>query len=470
MKELLCTAPVLVFFDEKAFEHALHVDASNISCGGVLVQRNSQEDRHVHPVAYASRKFSKSARNLSTIERETLGILFCSKKFRKYLLRRRVMVYTDHASLTWINSLKTENNKLQRWSIALGEFQFVYIHRSGTANRDADALSRNAVEEAPPENIDPVDADTFHLNSVEVQTNDLRIEQLKDKYCGPIIDVLENQVKERSERAERMAVLHVMDMGLLYYRIKVDGVPRQLLVLPRSMWVQVCRSVHEARSGLAHLGLKRCLDVMVKRFYFPKMNRFLKQFIATCHVCQTRNASFSSAMGKLQTIPVVPRVWYSVVCDTVGPIKRSSKGNRYVFTCIDEFSSFLVAKPVAKHPQLAFTKFLLEVALRYGFFRVLRTDMGGEMTGNIVKGLVKIMDVKHLTGSGWRPQTTGKIERQHRTLGAQLAKMCSEDQADWDEQLPYAVFAINASPSSTTGMSPYQCMYGVECLFALDNG
>ena len=82
-----------------------------------------------------------------------------------------------------------------------------------------------------------------------------------------------------------------------------------------------------------------------------------------------------------------------------------------------------------------------------------------------VEELLKLLAIKHQKGSGWRPQTTGKIEVQHRTLGQILSKLCSENQKDWNLTVPFACFAMNVSKHSVTGVSPCQALYRVPCLF-----
>ena len=471
LKEKMCSAPVLVFFDENAAEYAMHVDASNNSCGGVLLQKSKSTDKYFHPVAYCSRKFSKSEQNLSTTEREALGILYCAERWRKYILGRRVVLYTDHISLTFINNLKTQNAKLQRWSIRLSEYQFIYIHRSGAKHKDADALSRNAVGEAPPENAEPAEFPMLILVAeLDLQTLDLVSEQLADDFCKPIIEFLSTASQDTPERIQRLAQMFTIDNGILYH-VSNDawGYEVQRLVLPKVMWTQVCETVHDHRTGLAHLGYSKCLEVILRRFYWKGMARTIRQYVGSCHVCQTRNPGRSEKYGLMQQIHVTPRVWYSVVCDTVGPMPRSTNGHTYILTCVDEFSGFLVAKTTSSHTSLTFAKFLLEIALQYGFFKIMRSDLGTEFTGQVTQHLLKMMDVKHLKNTAWRPTTTGVVERRHRTLGAQLAKLAAEDQSDWAKHVPYAVFAMNASQNETTKVSPYKMLYGVECHFAFDS-
>ena len=66
-----------------------------------------------------------------------------------------------------------------------------------------------------------------------------------------------------------------MDEGVLYYKVKEPGWSRELLVLPRSQWLEICASIHDDKACLAHLGYKKCLEVLSERFYFRNMAKFL---------------------------------------------------------------------------------------------------------------------------------------------------------------------------------------------------
>jgi hypothetical protein len=61
LKEKMVTTPILVFPDwEKTFH--VHVDASTITLGAILVQPGAGDLDH--PIAFASRKLSKSEQEL----------------------------------------------------------------------------------------------------------------------------------------------------------------------------------------------------------------------------------------------------------------------------------------------------------------------------------------------------------------------------------------------------------------------
>ena len=93
-------------------------------------------------MAYFSRKFLPREQRYSTVEKECLAIKLAVQAFKVYLLGRPFMVENDHRALAWLNRLKDSNARLTRWSLALQPYVFNIKHQAGTANSDADALSR----------------------------------------------------------------------------------------------------------------------------------------------------------------------------------------------------------------------------------------------------------------------------------------------------------------------------------------
>ena len=129
-------APILVYpqVTVGANPFILQTNASAMGLGAVLEQDNKV-------IAYASRSLSKSECNYSTIQKECLASVFAMKQFRHYLLGCPFTVMTDHAPLQWLSAQKMEG-LLCRWALALQEYTVKIVHRKGTLNGNADALSR----------------------------------------------------------------------------------------------------------------------------------------------------------------------------------------------------------------------------------------------------------------------------------------------------------------------------------------
>ena len=141
VKLLLQKSPVLKSPDyEKPFK--LIIDSSDVGTGSVLVQEAS--DGLDHPVSYFSKKFLKYQKNYSVVEKETLGLVLALEHFDVYLGSTpfKIKVYTDHNPLTFLKTMKNENQRLVRWSLALQEYNLEIQHIPGSENVVADALSR----------------------------------------------------------------------------------------------------------------------------------------------------------------------------------------------------------------------------------------------------------------------------------------------------------------------------------------
>lgn len=142
LKARLATAPVLAFpqTGDSAGRFVLDTDASAAALGAVLSQEIGGTER---VIAYGSKTLNKAQRNYCTTRRELLSIVHFCRVFRPYLLGKRFLLRTDHASLTWLLNLKDTEGQLARWLLCLQEFDFEIRHRSGTSHTNADALSRH---------------------------------------------------------------------------------------------------------------------------------------------------------------------------------------------------------------------------------------------------------------------------------------------------------------------------------------
>ena len=133
--------PVLTAPDFKS-SFKLAVDASDVAAGAVLLQ---EDDEGVeHPVCYFSKKFNKSQRNYSTIEKECLALVLALQHFEVYVTSSSlpVVVYSDHNPLVFIRKMKDKNQRLLRWSLMLQEYVLEIRHIKGKDNVIADCLSR----------------------------------------------------------------------------------------------------------------------------------------------------------------------------------------------------------------------------------------------------------------------------------------------------------------------------------------
>ncbi|GBO00247.1 Retrovirus-related Pol polyprotein from transposon 17.6 [Araneus ventricosus] len=111
LKNALTLEPCLKLPDfSKPF--SLCTDASKFALGAVLVQ--DDEGGFQHPVAFASKKLSKSEISYSVVEKETLGVVFGVTQFKSYLYGRKFTVYSDQQCLTRVKSFNDPTSRISR--------------------------------------------------------------------------------------------------------------------------------------------------------------------------------------------------------------------------------------------------------------------------------------------------------------------------------------------------------------------
>jgi hypothetical protein len=66
-----------------------------------------------------------------------------------------------------------------------------------------------------------------------------------------------------------------------------------------------------------HGGVKHTLIRLSSVFYWPNMRKDVKQFIASCLVCQQTKCTTQAPAGLLQLLPIPDVVWDAVTMDFI---------------------------------------------------------------------------------------------------------------------------------------------------------
>ncbi|CAG2184771.1 TRMT2A [Mytilus edulis] len=139
LKQKLTSAPILAFPDfEKEF--FLSIDASDSAIGYVLGQKHHEGLEKV--IAYGGRGLRDQEKRWHINHKEGLALIEAIKTFKPYIANNQFTVYTDSITVRWLNNSKDATGRLGRWSLFLQQYTFNIVHRPGTQNQNADALSR----------------------------------------------------------------------------------------------------------------------------------------------------------------------------------------------------------------------------------------------------------------------------------------------------------------------------------------
>jgi RNase H-like domain found in reverse transcriptase/Reverse transcriptase (RNA-dependent DNA polymerase)/Integrase zinc binding domain/Integrase core domain/Retroviral aspartyl protease len=193
LRKALYSSPILDYPDfspENTF--VLTTDGSRSGLGAVLSNANGRA------VAYASRALNSAERNYSVTEIELLGNVWGIKHFRPYLFGRHFEVRTDHRPLVYLFSQVDPSSRLNKFRMALQEYDFTVTYIKGKDNVVADALSRIHVSELNQLHSELVSAKILVVTRRMAQTEKVSA----DERVGSRVED-ENSVAERVGSAKK---------------------------------------------------------------------------------------------------------------------------------------------------------------------------------------------------------------------------------------------------------------------------
>ena len=501
LKKALCEAPVL---RHPNFElpFSICTDASGYGLGAVLSQTYADGD---HPIAYASRTLKEQELRYSATEREALGIWWAIDHFIDYVEGVHFTVFTDHKPLLSLGQKAMNNRRLELIAHKLSEFQFTIIYRKGSENTNADVLSRypfipcrkkrscetqtNAsLSNDYDENNDfSTTVPKFKTRkNVQVQTIRLVLNQPNQQAAAanladlprlqkqiPFFQALIQYLLTDNWPAKGTFQYEVVRHADLFYleddetliRIAPDG--HSMKCLPPMLYKIAFYDGHICVTG-GHFGIAKTIHKIQEAFWWPNMTKTIGEYIKECPLCLSHKAPPINPKENMGMRPLTERPWQRIHMDVWSPGGISSSGINHVVAFIDSFTKYVIAVPIKDHKaETIFDIFLTHVVLVYGMPEVFFSDGAPEFTGNLQAELCKVFGVTRRITTPYRPQANGIIERVFRTLRPVMAMFATQNTRQWDEYLPYVIWAYNSSYHASIQDTPFHLMFGRDSTLPL---
>ena len=159
-------------------------------------------------------------------------------------------------------------------------------------------------------------------------------------------------------------------------------------------------------------------------------------------------------------LPIMGEPFTRIAMDMVGPLPMTRHGNRYILVVCDYTTRYPEAFPMRKFTAPAVASRLVELFSRHSVPMDILTDQGTNFTSALLGELYKMSGVKPIKTTPYHPQTDGLVERFNQTLKQMLRNVINQNGSDWDELLPYVLYAYREVPQASTGFSPFELIYG----------
>ena len=331
----------------------------------------------------------------------------------------------------------------------------------GNVDGAVDAIHANVITRAQTKekHIPP----TIDKSIIDVQSSTIRDDFLMNQNNDDSLKVLWDRASQGTVEVKRKGLVSfIIKDKLLYKQFQPTDNPENIqhqLVVPTNQRKLVLDTAHS--SPLAgHMSVRRTRHRVYSNFYWPGVDRDIKQFVKTCSICQKTKMPGKSGKAPLGEMEIITTPFLKVAIDIVGPLQLTQKKNRYILTLIDIATRWPDAVPLPDIETHTVVEALSAMFSRIGFPEQILSDNGPQFKSELYEQICRFFNVKPIKTTPYHPISNGAVERFNGTLKNMLRKLANNEITNWDTYLNAALFAYREIPNESTNVSPYELVFG----------
>ncbi len=243
------------------------------------------------------------------------------------------------------------------------------------------------------------------------------------------------------------------------YRVTKDPLSKKKrfqYVLPGSLMNKALSGIHDLAG---HQGQDRTLSLARQRFYWPDMEKNIKDYVKCCQRCVFAKTPEPAARAPLESIKSSAPM--ELVCIDFWSAENDKQCSVDVLVVTDHFTKLAHAFPCTNQTAKQVARKIWDsVFCIYGFPERIHSDQGTNFESNLIAELLHLAGVAKSHTTAYHPMGNGGTERFNRTLGNMLRTLPLKAKHQWPQQIQTLTFAYNATVHETTGYAPFFLMFG----------
>ena len=461
IKEALTSADSLTHYDPK-LSLTLACDASPVGVGAVLL--HTFPDGTEKPIAYASRKLTKTEQNYAQIQKEALGIVYGVRKFRQYLLGRKFKLYTDHKPLLTIfhpqkGIPEIAASRLQRWAVTLSAYDYEVHFQPSTNYGNADALSRLPLDQ-DQDWVDDAEeivctVETQQLDELPVTDKEIRKATAQDPVLSQVFNytlhgwpVYSSAVDSKVRPFFHKRMQLTIHNGCLLWGLRV--------VIPQKYRHKVIQLLH---SG--HPGMTRMKSLARLHVWWPDIDSAIETHAKSCTGCAIAGRDPVRVPLYQWELPLRP--WQRVHIDYAGPFK----GKMWLLL-IDSFSKWPEVLEMTDTSATATISKLKQIFAAQGLPEQIVSDNGPQFIASEFNDYCSSRGILHTTTAPYHPRSNGEVERLVETFKNSVEKANPVSRKEVQDCVTNFLARYRVTPHSVTGQTPSELLNGRRLWTLLD--
>ncbi len=325
---------------------------------------------------------------------------------------------------------------------AAAEAAGVHIHTLSST-----ATSHEFVNKLHTGNLNALDSDQ-NASSVEqheilFQQYDIKTLQRECTDFAQIIDYKETGKLPESKFAAKQLLLQADNFFLnaagVLYHIQCIRNKRFSEYLPSASQVCVPKCLreivlHQMHDQSCHCGFEKAYTTARQRFWWKSMPEDLNLHIKSCGICIRCKPQYNKKKVP-QTNIEIPGFMQAWSFDHVGPLPETDGPikYRYILTATEQLSLYTELFPVETCSASETAEKVYELICRWGVFSRVQFDRGSAFVSKVMTELMRLLSVRTMFSSPSHPQSNGKLERFHSTLGVALRSYAAGNKTNWQK-------------------------------------
>ena len=185
----------------------------------------------------------------------------------------------------------------------------------------------------------------------------------------------------------------VIKDGILYRKwiCETTGRDHFELVMPEP-WRNEIMSMSHSNPGGGHMGIKRTVERMRSRAYWPRLTDSVKKICEQCIECQMKKNPKRSPKAPMKTyISGAPNE--RVQIDILGPLIESHRSNKYIIVLTDCFTKWPSTYAVPRATAPAVANAVIDWIGEFGVMKILHSDQGRQFESAIIQEICQRFNI-----------------------------------------------------------------------------